>query len=93
MPSVFLSTQKQYSGPHLIRPLDNWASCLIGPDCRGHDSLPAHVIWSPHLIGPNSSVYFETKLSGTHCIAGTAAFLDTFLHDNFSSFKSRHLRI
>ena len=34
---------------------------LIGPDFLKHNSLPQP------LIGPNSSVYFEAKLSGTHC--------------------------
>ena len=38
-----------YSGPRLIRPLDNWASCLIGPNSSTYLEVElsgTHVKWS-----------------------------------------------
>ena len=42
-----LAQMSNYSGLNLIRPRDNWASRLIGPDFPGHNPLPAHVKWPP----------------------------------------------
>ena len=65
-----------YSGPHLIRPANNWTSCLIGHNSSTYfeaELSGSHFEWSP-LIGP--PLYwakffriFAAELGWTHCIS------------------------
>ena len=61
-----------YSRLRLIRPMDNWASCLIRHNSSTYfetELIGAHVKWSgPLNWAMYSSTYFKAELSEAHCI-------------------------